>query len=69
MTPKKILLVDFVNKKVIGAYEGQSGQTFIPLTSIEELTESRKRVTEAIDRIDSLMKEIMQLKKGDQDGD
>jgi hypothetical protein len=66
MTLKKILLVDFVNKKVIGAYEGPSGQIVTPLT---ELIESRKRVTEAIDRIDSLMKEITKLKKGDQDGD
>jgi hypothetical protein len=62
----KILLVDFVNKKVIGAYEGPSGQV---VTSLTELVESRKRVTEAIDRIDSLMKEIQELKKGDQDGD
>jgi hypothetical protein len=62
----KILLVDFVNKKVIGAYEGPSGQA---VTSLTELVESRKRVTEAIDRIDSLMKEIQELKKGDQDGD
>jgi hypothetical protein len=66
MTLKKILLVDFVNKKVIGAYEGPSGQI---VTSLTELVESRKRVTEAIDRIDSLMKEIQELKKGDQDGD
>jgi len=66
MTPKKILLVDFVNKKVIGAYEGPSGQI---VTSLTELVESRKRVTEAIDRIDSLIKEIMELKKGEHDGD
>lgn len=66
MTLKKILLVDFVSRKVIGAYEGPSGQV---VTSFTELVESRKRVTETIDRIDSLMKEIQQLKKGDQDGD
>lgn len=62
---KKILLVDFINKKVTGAYEGDSEQTFTVLTP--ERLEALKRTTEAIDRVDSLMK---QLKKGkEEDGD
>jgi len=63
-------MVDFKNKKVIGGYEGPSGQTFIPLTSMTEVVESRKRVTEAIERIDQILEDLAQLtKKGDKDGD
>lgn len=59
---RKVLVVDFVNKKVTGAYEGPSGQTFIPLTQeIEAITESRKRVVDSIERIDKLIRELNEL--------
>lgn len=65
---KKILVVDFKNKKVTGAYEGPSGQTlkvvrpeFIPL-SVSMAIES-KRVTESIGRIDRMIRELAELTK------
>lgn len=65
---RKILIVDFKTKKVTGAYEGPSGQTFIPLTSGIERIES-KRLTESIDRIDRMIRELTELtKKENNDG-
>jgi hypothetical protein len=75
MTTKKILVVDFKNKKVTGAYEGPSGQTltivrpsFIPLTSGIERVDS-KRLTESIDRIDRMIRELADLTKKENDKD
>lgn len=53
---RKILLVDFVNKKVMGAYEGESQQVFTVLSP--ERIEAAKRSTEAIDRINLLISQI-----------
>lgn len=53
---RKILLVDFVNKKVTGAYEGESQQVFTVLNP--ERIEAVKRSTEAIDRINLLISQI-----------
>jgi hypothetical protein len=64
----KILLVDFVNKKVLGAYEGEKGQALTVIPSIEELAESRKRIIESMKRIDKLIREIHRLKKEDYNG-
>lgn len=64
MTVNKILLVDFVSKKVTGAYEGNSGQAFTVLSP--ERIEAVKRTTEAIDRVNYI---ISKLKKGkEEDG-
>lgn len=72
MEVSKILVVDFVNKKVTSGYRGPSGQTFVPLISTTEIIESRKRVTEAIERIDSILHDLALLSKkpeGDSHGD
>lgn len=62
MEIKKILQVDFVNKKVIAAYEGPSGQTFVSLTQeLDSIAESRKRVVDSIEKIDKLIREINEL--------
>lgn len=67
----KILLVDFINKKVTRGYTGPSGQVFsvLPATKID----ASKRVVESIEKIDRLMRELKELsnkKKGiDTDGD
>lgn len=61
--PKKILLVDFVNKKVTGAYEGENQQTFTVLTP--ERIEAAKRTTEAIDRVNYLINKLKKGKKED----
>jgi hypothetical protein len=63
MEINKILVVDFVNKKVTSGYVGPSGQTFVPLISTTEIIESRKRVTEAIERIDKLIEDMALLNK------
>ena len=64
MTINKILLVDFVSKKVTGAYEGESQQVFTVLSP--ERIEAVKRTTEAIDRVNYI---ISKLKKGkEEDG-
>lgn len=69
MSLNKILLVDFVNKKILGAYEGENGQALTVIPSIEELTESRKRIIESMERIDKLIREIHRLKKEEYNGD
>ena len=69
MTIRKILLVDFVSKKVLGAYEGESGQALTTIPSIEELAESRKRILESMERVDNLLREIHKLKKEEYNGD
>lgn len=63
MKINKVLVVDFKNKKVTQGYEGPSSQVFVPLVDTEELTQSRKRVTEAIERIDSILADIARLNK------
>lgn len=65
----KILLVDFVGKKVLGAYEGENGQALTVIPSIEELAESRKKIVESMERIDKLIREIHRLKKEEYNGD
>ena len=69
MSLNKILLVDFVSKKVLGAYEGENGQALTVIPSIEELTESRKKIVESMERIDKLIREIHRLKKEEYNGD
>lgn len=61
----KILVVDFVNKRVTGGYQGPSDQVFTVLNP-PSLT-SNKRVIEAIERVDLLMAELKRLSKNKED--
>lgn len=65
----KILLVDFINKKVMGAYETETGQALTVISDIEELNESHKKIQDSIKRINKLMEDINRLKKGEFHGD
>lgn len=59
MTINKILVVDFVNKKVTAGYSGPSNQTFTVLNPPS--LSSNKRVIDSIERIDTLMRELKNL--------
>lgn len=65
----KILLVDFVSKKVLGAYETETGHTLTVIPDIEELNASHKRIEDSIKRINKLMEDINRLKRGEYNGD
>lgn len=69
MSVNKILLIDFVNKKVIGAYQGDNEQTLRSLPTLEDLKEGRRKVLESVERIDKLIREIGQLKGDNKNGD
>ena len=55
----KILIVDFVNKKVTGGYQGESGQTFVPLSP--ERLDAERRTVEAIERVNVLINQLKSM--------
>lgn len=60
MSSNKILIVDFVNKKIMGGYVGPSNQVFTVLTP--PVLTSHRRVIDSIEKIDRLIDEIEKLK-------
>ena len=66
MKLNKILQVDFQTKKVTAVYTGEEGQTFTVLTP--PVVSSTKRITDSIEKIDRLMREMKQL-RGDMGDD
>lgn len=59
MSLNKILLVDFVNKKITGAYRGDNEQAFVVLSP--ERTDTNKRTVEAIERANMLINQLKRM--------